>query len=231
MTPGAIRRAPPPGACLLPAPLPRPAAPRAVRRAAGSCPGRLRLASLLEASRLAGPGSDVGGAVPKPRARPRRRPFGRARSVAGGAQLPAGPGGRSWARRGPPRRAEAGRAAGFAAKRLASEGRRKDLGRDAAATVLVSPRRASGGERRAEMLEVLVLKVSERPTPAGRPLPAQGPPRLVTPGFGPAGGLAGWGSGPPTADPQHEISVQVCPGVVWDSVKSYSLFGGNSWIY
>lgn len=55
-----------------------------------------------------------------------------------------------------------------------------------------------------------MLKVSERPAPAGRPLPAQGPPRLLTPVFGPAGGLAGWGSGPPTADRQHEISV---PGV------------------
>lgn len=123
----------------------------------------------------------------------------------------------------------------LAAKYLPSEWRREDPGRDTAATVLVSPRRSSGGERHAgKMLEVLVLKVSERLVLAGRPpSPRAGaaPAGHATRGFGPTGGLARWDPGPPNADPQHEISVQVCPCIIWDTVKSYKLFVRNSCFY
>lgn len=134
------RRAPHPGRVSSPRPCPAPPHPVLCAGRPAVVPSRPLAprgpSRSLEACR-AGVGRGRG-AVPKPRARSRQRPFGRVRSVAAGVQRPAGPGGPHGGRRPAVPRV-------LPAKRLPSEGRREDPGRDAAATVLVSPRRPSGG--------------------------------------------------------------------------------------
>lgn len=118
-----------------------PAPPRRTRCCAQgsrqlSRPGRWRLAGLLEASRLAGPGSGVGGAQCPSRER-----------APGGVLL----GGRGASRvvcsglrvLGPPTEGGGRQCREFCPRSAFRV--REDPGRDAAATVLVSPRRPSGG--------------------------------------------------------------------------------------
>lgn len=161
---GAPPCAPPPGA---PAP-PRPAAPGAQRRAAVRCPGRWRSAAFWKPRGLRGRGSGTW-----------CRSTERARGDVGGegaerrgwcaASGPAGP--------GAPTEGGGRPCLGFAPKvrflcvatGLSEKGRGRD-GVVSAGRVLRRPAATRG-----KMLDVLVLKVSERPVPAGRlPSPRAG---------------------------------------------------------